>query len=208
MEEIKKILYFPIASYFRFFAAIRLGRWHPKIVVVTGSSGKTTLLHLLESQIGEKAKYSHHANTSYGIPFDILDLHRKSFYTSEWFVFMCKAPAAAFKRPPKEKIYVVEADCDLPDVGKFLGSFLRPAIVLWVNTFRTHSMNFDKLVIASDAKQSRRGLPHSSINSEFAMTENSRRKFESVDEAIAYEYGYFLEYCSDLAVINGDIHVE
>src|SRR6266568_6914635 len=146
MEEIKKVLYFPLASYFKFFAAIRLKRWHPKIVVVTGSSGKTTLLHLLESQIGEKAKYSHHANSSYGVPFDVLDLHRKSLQTSEWFKLIIKAPIKAFKTPPKEKIYVVEADCDRPGEGKFLAEFLRPDHVLWVNVSRKHSMNFDSLV--------------------------------------------------------------
>src|SRR5258708_32097633 len=104
MEKLKRILYLPLASYFRFFAAIELRKWHPKIVVVTGSSGKTTLLYLLESQIGDKAKYSHHANTSYGIPFDILDLHRKSLRTSEWFTFICKAPFAIFNKIPQEKI--------------------------------------------------------------------------------------------------------
>jgi UDP-N-acetylmuramoyl-tripeptide--D-alanyl-D-alanine ligase len=179
IEELKKALYFPIASYFKFFAAIRLRRWHPKIVVVTGSSGKTTLLHLLESQIGDKAKYSHHANSSYGIPFDVLDFHRKSFQSSEWFELILKAPFAAFKNPPKEKIYIVEADCDRPDEGKFLASFLKPDIVLWLNVFRTHSMNFDSLV--------------------------AQKKFGTVDEAIAYAYGFFLEYCKSLAIINGDL---
>jgi UDP-N-acetylmuramoyl-tripeptide--D-alanyl-D-alanine ligase len=178
MEEIKKILYFPLASYFKFFAQIRLRRWDPKIVVVTGSSGKTTLLHLLETQIGANAKYSHHANSSYGIPFDILGLNRDSLLPTEWISLILKTPAAVFKKIPKEKIYVVEADCDRPDEGKFLASLLRPDIVLWLNVSRTHSMNFDSLV--------------------------SQKKFASVDEAIAFEYGYFLEYCSEYVIINGD----
>ena len=179
MEDLKKVLYFPIASYFRFFAVIRLRRWHPKIVVVTGSSGKTTLLHLLESQIGESAKYSHHANSSFGIPFDVLDLHRKSLRLSEWVSLFLKAPGSAFKNLPKEKIYIVEVDCDRPGEGKFLATFLKPAIVLWLNVSRTHSMNFDELV--------------------------KEKKFNNIDEAIAFEYGYLLKYCSEYAIINGDI---
>src|SRR5216683_2260039 len=178
MEEIKNIFYFPIAWYFRFFAAIRLKKWHPKVVVVTGSSGKTTLLHLLESQIGDKAKYSYHANSSYGIPFDILDLHRKSLRTSEWLSLFLQAPFAVFKKIPVEKLYIVEADCDRPKEGKFLAEFLRPDHVLWLNVSRTHSMNFDSLV--------------------------SQKKFATVDEAIAYEYGYFLAYCSKSCIVNGD----
>ncbi|MBI5123381.1 hypothetical protein HZA75_06000 [Candidatus Roizmanbacteria bacterium] len=177
IDQLKRILYFPVASYFRFFAGIRLKLWHPRIIVVTGSNGKTTLLHMLEAQIGSKAKYSHHANSSYGIPFDILDLHRKSLLASEWIELFFRAPINAFKNPPKEKIYVVEADVDRPYEGKFLAEFLRPEVVLWVSTSGTHSMNFDNLI--------------------------STKKFDNVEEAIAYEFGYFLEFCKKLAVING-----
>jgi UDP-N-acetylmuramoyl-tripeptide--D-alanyl-D-alanine ligase len=178
IAKLKRFLYFPIASYFRFFATIRLNRWKPKIIVVTGSNGKTTLLHMLEAQIGEKARYSHHANSSFGIPFDILDLHRKSLLKSEWISLILKTPINAFKAPPKEKIYVVEADCDRPGEGKFLATLLKPEIVLWVSTAKTHSMYFEQLV--------------------------KNEEFSTVEEAIAYEFGYFLEYCRDISVINGD----
>jgi len=149
---------------------------------VTGSNGKTTLLHLLESQIGKSAKYSHHANSSFGIPFDILDLQRKSLLKSEWISLIFNTPFAAFKNVPKEKLYVVEADCDRPGEGKFLAEFLKPEIVLWVSSAKTHSMNFDSVV--------------------------KQKKFVTVEEAIAYEFGYFLEYCQALAVINGDSDLE
>jgi UDP-N-acetylmuramoyl-tripeptide--D-alanyl-D-alanine ligase len=32
--------------------------------------------------------------------------------------------------------------------------------------------------------------------------------FQTVDEAVAYEFGYFLEYCQKLAIINGDLPLE
>ncbi len=177
-SKLKKALYFPVASYFRFFAAIRLKRWNPKIVVVTGSNGKTTLLHLLEAQIGDRAKYSHHANSSFGIPFDILDLHRKSLLKSEWIILVLKTPFNAFKKPPKESLYIVEADCDRPGEGKFLSELLNPEIVLWVSTSKTHSMNFDHLV--------------------------ESKKFVTVEDAIAYEFGYFVEAVKEMVMINGD----
>lgn len=178
IEQLKNYLHFPIAWYFRFFAQIRLRRWNPRVVVVTGSNGKTTLLHMVESQMGEKARISHYANTAFGIPFDILNLHRKTLASSEWITFFVKAPFKAFARIPKERIYVVEADCDRPREGKFLSELLQPEVVLWVSVSRTHAMNYD-----------------------YVMTEE---KFDSVEEAIAYEYGYFLEACSKLAVIDGD----
>ena len=174
----KKHFYFPLASYFRFFARIRLQRWQPRIVVVTGSNGKTTLLHMLEAQIGDKAKYSHHANSSFGIPFDLLDLHRKTLKKEEWISLLFLAPFHALKNPPKEKIYIVEADCDRPGEGKFLAEFLRHEVVLWVSTSRTHGMNFEQLIL--------------------------NKQFSTIEESIAYEFGFFLEYCSRLAVINGD----
>ncbi len=177
-RTIKNFFYFPLAYYFRFFAQIRLSIWKPKIIVVTGSSGKTTLLNLIESQLKDKAKYSHFANSSFGIPFDILGLRRKKLTLDEWFYLFVKAPLNVFKKFPKQKIYVVEADCDRPSEGKFLASLLKPEITLWVGMGIAHSLNFDKVV--------------------------KDKKFFSVEQAIAYEFGYFLEESKSLAIVNRD----
>lgn len=178
IKEIKKLLYFPIAYYFRFWAKIQLNLWKPRIIVITGSSGKTTLLHLIESQIGAKAKYSHHANSSYGIPFDILGLSRKNLTPNEWISLFLLAPFKAFKAKPKEKLYVAEADCDRPGEGRFLATLLKPEITLWISSSLTHSANFDNLV--------------------------KNKFFPTVEEVIAHEFGYFLEYTKKLAIVNGD----
>lgn len=170
LGKIKKTLYFPIAYYFRFFAQIQLFLWKPKIILITGSNAKTTLLHLLESQIGDKAKYSHKANSSFGIPFDILDLKRETLTLSEWPRIFLLTPFKAFKAPPLQKLYVVEADCDRPGEGKFLATLLKPDTTIWVNTSKSHSMNFEK----------------------------------PVEDSIAFEFGYFLEYTKNLVIINGD----
>lgn len=182
IEQLKKSLYFYIASYFKFFAKFRLNRWKPRIIVVTGSNGKTTLLHMLEAQFGSKARVSHHANSAYGVPFDILDLHRKTLRTSEWVSLFLNAPWNVFRQLPKEKIYIVEADADRPHEGEFLAKLLRPEVVLWVSIGRTHSINFDHLV-----------------------TDGT---FKTVEEAIAFEYGYFLKYCKELSVIDGESELE
>lgn len=178
LESLKKFFYFPLSYYFRFFAKLRLGSWKPNIIVITGSSGKTTLLHLIESQIGDKARYSHHANSTYGIPFDILGLKRKQLKLYEWIPLILLAPLSLLKLTPKETLYIVEADTDRPGEGRYIASLLEPNITLWTNSSRTHSMNFDKLVDSG--------------------------KFSSVEEAIAYDFGYFLEYSRDLVIVNGD----
>lgn len=177
-QDLKRTLYFPLAHYFRFFAKIKLARWKPRIIVITGSSGKTTLLHLIESQLGENARYSHHANSSYGIPFDVLGLNRKTLMIHEWFELFLKTPFLAFASIPKQKIYIVEADCDRPGEGKFLSTLLTPEVTIWLSSSRTHSMNFDRLV------------EHS--------------KFPNVESAIAHEYGYFIEATDKLVIYNSD----
>lgn len=178
LKTIKNKLYFVVAGYFRFFASIQLQRWNPRIIVVTGSSGKTTLLHLIESQLKGSAKYSHHANSSFGIPFDILELKRTTLQKGEWLYLFLAAPFKAFKKPFAEKLYIVEADCDRPGEGKFLAGLLKPEVTLWLSSSGTHSVNFDNLV--------------------------KEKKFANVNDAIAYEFGYFLENTAKLAIINSD----
>ncbi len=175
-QKIKQLLYFPLAGYFRFFASIRLKKWNPSVVVITGSSGKTTLLHLVESQLGNEARYSHHANSAIGIPFDILDIHRKDLTLAEWFTIPFLPWINIFKKLPDEKIYIVEADCDRPHEGDFLSSLLKPEVTLWTNVARTHTINFENLV--------------------------KNGKFGSVEEAIAYEFGFFAERTKKLVVID------
>ncbi|HVZ12508.1 MAG TPA: hypothetical protein VG965_05750 [Patescibacteria group bacterium] len=178
LGSIKKLLYFPIAGYFRFFAKIKLARWKPRVVVITGSAGKTTTMNLAIAQLRENATYSHHANSSFGIPFNILGIHRETLQKLEWINIFLSAPIKAFSSVPRQKIYVVEADCDRPNEGIFLSEFLKPEVTIWLSSSRTHSMNFDYLV--------------------------SSGKFKNVEEAIAYEYGYFLENTSKLVIINSD----
>lgn len=177
LGKLKTILYFPVANYFKFFAKLRLKRWNPQITVITGSSGKTTLLHLIESQLQGKAKYSYHANSAMGIPFDILGLSRKTLLPIEWVSLFILAPFKAFQKSFPEKIYVVEADADRPSEGKFLAKFLQPDITIWLDTGRTHSENFENLV---------------------------KNQFTTVDEAIAYEFGHFLEHTRSLSIVNAD----
>lgn len=178
VRRIKNLLYFSVASYFRFFAGIRLKRWGPRVVVVTGSNGKTTALNLIEVQLGKVARYSHGANSSFGIPFDILGLKRFEYSILEWVAFAIRAPFQVFTKLPKEKIYVVEADCDRPGEGPFLSALLKPEVVVWLSSARTHSMNFEKRVRAGVSA--------------------------NVDDAIAHEFGHFLERAQNLCIVNAD----
>lgn len=173
---LKKIAYFPLASYFRFLAKIKLSRWNPKIVVVTGSIGKTTQFELLKSQISkDDAYFAEHVNSVYGIPANILGLEIGNSTGSDWIRMFFEAPFAVFTKHPSQRIAIFEADCDRPGEGKFLASLLKPDTTIWVSSTITHSANFDHL-----------------------------KNFNNVEQAIAFEFGYFAEYTKSLVIANCD----
>lgn len=178
LQTAKKRVYFLVARYFRFWASLKLKRWAPKVIVVTGSAGKTTLLHLLEAQLQNKAHYSHHANSSFGIPFDILGLSSISGSRMKWFGLFVLAPIAIFKKHYTQNIYVVEADADRPYEARFLAELLKPSVTLWVSALHSHTAGFDSLVRAG--------------------------KFTDARQAVAYEYGNMAAATSDLVVLDGD----
>ena len=68
----KRKLYFPFARYFAFFAGLYLRRWAPRVIVVTGSSGKTTLIELLRASLGCRVRVAREANSTFGIPFMVM----------------------------------------------------------------------------------------------------------------------------------------
>lgn len=178
ISRLKGQLYFPIAAYFAFWAKLKLARWHPRVVLITGSSGKTTLLHLAESQIGAQAHYSHHANSAYGIPFDILGFHQSTGSLGEWLRLAILAPFATLTPVRRQKLYVVEADSDRPGEAAFIAGLVRSEVTVWLSSDRSHSAAFDGEVAAGRAP--------------------------NVETAIAQEYGNYIEQTSQLAIVNGD----
>lgn len=175
IKAFKRIAYFPIAGYFRFFARIYLKRWNPKIIVITGSQGKTTLFSLLKAQFGENAMYAERSNSSFGIPFHILGLTRKSFGIFEWPLFAIFAPLKAFRKLSSQKIYIVEADCDRPNEGRFLATLLRPSVTAIISSSRTHSINFS---VGID---------------------------KTIEQVTAHEFSEFAKYTKDIVYINADV---
>lgn len=149
-KSVKSALYFLVAGYFLFFARRVLRRWAPRVIVITGSSGKTTLFNLLETQLGSDARFTHHANSIFGIPFDLLGLKRTTLLKREWLGLFVRAPLGLFRPLPEEKLYVVELDCDRPREGEIMAELLKPEVTIWLSLSSTHSMNFDALVAAGE----------------------------------------------------------
>ncbi len=158
----KKKFYFVAAGYFRFFANFSLKRWHPRVIAVTGSAGKTTMLHLIEFELGDRAHYSHDANSAFGIAFDLLGMDGVRGSRWRWLKLFALAPIRALYYQRTGEFYVVEIDGERPRETEFLASWLKPEVTLWVSLGLSHAVQFEQEV--------------------------KEGKFKSLDEAIAHEF--------------------
>ena len=144
--RLKKRFYFMVAGYFRFFANFALKRWSPRIISITGSAGKTTMLHMVEYELGEEAHYSHDANSAFGVSFDILGLKGIRGTKLRWIWLFVAAPFRAIYYKHKEPFYVVEIDAERPREARFLAEWLKPEITLWISLGRSHAVQFEQEV--------------------------------------------------------------
>ena len=146
VSKIKKRFYFVAAGYFRFFANIAFRRWKPRVIAVTGSAGKTTMLNMLEHEIGKKAHYSHDANSAFGVSFDLLGLKGVRGSKIRWIWLFIAAPFCGLFRHRREKFYVVEIDGERPHEAEFLAEWLKPEVTIWVSIGLSHAVQFEKVV--------------------------------------------------------------
>lgn len=142
----KKRFYFVAAGYFRFFANFSLKRWHPRIIAVTGSAGKTTMLNMIEFELGDEAHYSHNANSAFGIAFDVLGMDGIRGSKLRWIKLFLLAPIRALYYKRKGEFYVVEIDGERPRETEFLASWLKPEITIWVSLGLSHVVQFEQQV--------------------------------------------------------------
>lgn len=160
--RLKKRFYFVAARYFRFFANFAFKRWSPRVIAVTGSAGKTTMLHMVEFELGDKAHYSHDANSAFGIAFDLLGMDGVRGSKLHWIKLILQAPVRALYYRRSGEFYVVEIDGERPRETEFLATWLKPEVTLWVSLGLSHAVQFEQEVQTG--------------------------KFSSLDEAIAHEF--------------------
>ncbi len=168
--RLKKRFYFLVARYFRFFANFSLKRWSPRIIAITGSAGKTTMLHLVEFELEKQAHYSHDANSAFGVSFDILGLKGIKGSKLRWLYLALAAPLRALFYTHKEPFYVVEIDAERPREARFLAEWLQPEITLWISLGRSHAIQFEQ-----EVKEGKFASLDAAITDEFAkLPENTK----------------------------------
>ena len=116
------------------------------MIAVTGSAGKTTMLSMLEHEMGKRAHYSHDANSAFGVSFDLLGLKGIRGSKLKWAWLFVAAPFLGLFKRHKEKFYVVEIDGERPHEAEFLAQWLKPEVTIWVSIGLSHAVQFEKVV--------------------------------------------------------------
>ena len=178
VSGLKKRFYFRAAAYFRHHASKVLKRWKPRVIAVTGSAGKTTMLSMLEHEMGKKAHYSHDANSAFGVSFDLLGLEGIRGSKLKWIWLFIAAPFLGLFKRHREKFYVVEIDGERPHEAEFLAEWLKPEVTIWVSIGLSHAVQFEKVV--------------------------NEGKFKDLSEAITAEFANLPLNTSKRVYIDGD----
>ncbi len=183
-SKLKKRLYFSVAKYFRFFANRAFKRWNPRVIAVTGSAGKTTMLNLLEHEMGKHAHFSHDANSAFGISFDVLGLKGVRGSKIRWIWLLIAAPLRGLFYRHKEPFYVVEIDGERPHEAEFLAEWLKPEVTIWVSIGLSHAIQFEKVVA-----EGKFGSLSEAITAEFANLplNTSKRVYIDADSKLMVE---------------------
>ena len=116
------------------------------MIAVTGSAGKTTMMTMIEHEMGKKAHYSHDANSAFGVPFDILGLKGVRGSKLRWVWLFIAAPFRGWLYRRKQRFYVVEIDGERPHEAEFLAEWLKPEVTIWVSIGLSHAVQFEKEV--------------------------------------------------------------
>lgn len=148
------------------------------MIAVTGSAGKTTVMTMLEHEMGKAAHYSHNANSAFGIPFDMLGLTGIRGSKLKWIWLLVAAPFRGLLYRRKEKFYVVEIDGERPHEAEFLAEWLKPEVTIWVSIGLSHAAQFEKVV--------------------------EEGKFDSLSEAITAEFANLPANTSKRVYIDAD----
>ena len=176
LSKFKKRFYFAAARYFRFFANLVFRRWHPRVIAVTGSAGKTTMMKMLELEIGNKAHYSRDANSAFGIPFDVLGLDGIRGSKLRWIWLFIAAPFCGLFRWRRKPFYVVEIDGERPHETEFLAEWLKPEVTIWVSIGLSHVVQFEHVVAEGEFDSL-----SEAITAEFANLPNNTSKRVYID---------------------------
>ncbi len=104
------------------------------------------MLNMIEFELGERAHYSHDANSAFGIAFDLLGMDGIRGSKLRWIKLILMAPIRACYYKRQGEFYVVEIDGERPRETEFLARWLKPEVTLWVSFGLSHAVQFEQEV--------------------------------------------------------------
>lgn len=133
--------------YFIFWGKRLIKRWQPRVIVVTGASGKTTLLNMLKVQLGDDGvAYSTRANTNIGVVCNLVGEPGVTASRWRWLLLLLLVPWRSLTYRRSESLYIVEFDIARPLAKNNIIAALGPEVCLLTNVTASHSEKFDRLV--------------------------------------------------------------
>lgn len=144
--------------YFRVLAKIQLLKNRPLVIGITGSAGKTTVMHAVEAVLQDhyQLKVSTKANSQSGLSLNILGLNPTSFSAFDWLRLVLLAPLKLLTNWEKYQVYVAEMGIDGPDEPanmEYLLKIVTPTIGVFTSVTLVHAQAFDHLVTERDVKK-------------------------------------------------------
>lgn len=134
------------------------------------------MLHLVEFELGERAHYSHDANSAFGIAFDLLGMDGVRGSKLRWVQLFLLAPIRAIYYKRTGDFYVVEIDGERPHETEFLATWLKPEVTLWVSFGLSHAVQFENEVKEGKFKDLSSAIAH-----EFATLPANTEKYVYID---------------------------
>lgn len=118
--------------------------------MVTGSVGKTTMIHMLEVALGSDAHVSHGANSSFGIAFDVVGEKGVKDSRLRWLYLLIAVPIKSVFFTRRASYYVAEVDADRPLEAELVARWLGPETSFWISSSNSHAVNFQELAATRD----------------------------------------------------------
>jgi UDP-N-acetylmuramoyl-tripeptide--D-alanyl-D-alanine ligase len=162
----KRLLRRLIVWKLKVLARLTLRRYHPRIVAVTGSVGKTTTKDLTAAMLEVRFKLRASQggyNTEFGVPLTILG-ERTPRHFFGWFGVAVRALWRVVRRHDYPELLVLEMSADKPGDLAYLSRLARPDVAVVTNVQPVHIENYESIEeIATEKSQPVRALPEDGL---------------------------------------------